>query len=146
MATTMTHAVLEPLQLLLCVHNDKPPNDKEWDAYMSAFRTLDIDKARQLVYTGGGGPNSKQRDGINGLVRGRKFHVAVVTPSRMVFGICTALSWFNPEVKAFSPDQMSAAFKHIGISEAQQPIVYAALRKLGDQIGDPALKTMAATS
>jgi hypothetical protein len=33
--------------------------------------------------------------------------------------VVTALSWFNPQVKAFSPAAISDAFHHLGVDQSE---------------------------
>jgi hypothetical protein len=145
MPKTMAHTMLHKLHLLLCVHNASEPDLAEWESYIADFRRLDVTQARQLVFTEGGGPNTKQRDQINQHVQGRAHRVAVVTNNGLVRSICTALSWFNPNVKAFTPSNIATAFNHINISPEEARTVMAAVRTLRGRLGDTALSCIPAS-
>ena len=132
---TMTHKVVEN-RLMICVHNAKAPNQREWSEYVNALKKLQLDKACQIVFTTGGAPSASQRKDITDLTTGRHHKVAVVTPSTIVRGVVTALNWFNPDVTAFAPDGMRAAFEYLGVSGMDVRMILLELRVLCESLGD----------
>lgn len=132
---TMTHKVIGN-RLMICVHNAKAPKESEWQAYVDDLRKLPLDQACQFVYTLGGAPSPSQRKEITDLTTGKKHRVAVVTPSAMVRGICTALSWFNSNVQAFAPERTGAAFEYLGVTANDIRMLSLELRVLCEALGD----------
>jgi len=108
--------------IVIGVHTDEPPDDTDWSAWIDASRrALDgFGIVRGLVYSMGGNPTSKQRSEINDLFRDRPQRVAVMLDSRIARGAVTALSWFNPQIKAFDHTQFDDACMHLGIRGDQR--------------------------
>src|ERR687884_21999 len=92
--------------LFILVHNKNPPYDWEWGTYLDELRKHrgHIDTIRTLIYTEGGGPSPAQRKHLNQVLDGRITRAAVVSDASMVRMITTALGWFNPAIRAFSPE------------------------------------------
>lgn len=107
-------------ELFVVVHPDRPPTDDDWTAYIRSWHPLDMGRMRTLVFTDGGGPNAAQRKLANQALRGRSSLTAVVSSSPMVRGIVTALSWFNPKIKAFSPEEALEAFYYLGMRAPEE--------------------------
>ncbi|NUP05419.1 MAG: hypothetical protein HOW73_05090 [Polyangiaceae bacterium] len=100
------------------VHTADPPSDEEWDAYLASQRAHW--SARVLVFTEGGGPTTLQRGRLNDALAGRIVKTAVVSSSAVIRGIVTALSWFNPGIKSFLPNEASAALRYLGVAVEDQ--------------------------
>ena len=142
----MSNMVFEVVgDLFLVVHRAAPPSDSEWSAYLATWKGIDMARSRTLVFTDGGGPSTIQRKRANDLLRGQESTTAVVTSSALVRGIVVSLSWFNPKIRAFSPEEGVAAFRYLSVHE---PDAIAGLwRKaedLRERLGDPGLRSIAA--
>lgn len=120
--------------LVIAVHGTAPPNDPEWDEYMvvlkEAARIGGVERARSLVITEGGAPNSAQRKKVNELLSGRAGLCAVISDSAIVRGVVTALNWYNPMIKAYSPAQMEQAMHYLKVSGKQAQEALAMVGKL----------------
>lgn len=105
--------------VLVAVHAEANPTDADWAAYLDACRTLQVTNQaiRVLVITYGGTPTSTQRSALNELNKQATdpTRVAVMVDSRITRGAVTALSWFNPEVRAFGLKQLGDACAHLGV-------------------------------
>jgi hypothetical protein len=113
-------------EIFVVAHADAPPTNEEWVATLDQYRKLaDIAKARILVFTEGGAPNTLQRDQLNKLFQGRHPKTAVVTGSRMVRGVVTAVSWFNPQTRAFAPNDLEGALAHLNVEPSERSQVLA---------------------
>ncbi|MFY0537349.1 hypothetical protein [Nannocystis pusilla] len=66
---------------------------------------------------------------------GFKGKVSVVTLNRLVRGIVTALSWFNPNVKAFTTVQIPAAIEYLEIPKDHHERLMAEIKRLRDKVG-----------
>jgi hypothetical protein len=118
--------------LFILVHNKEVPTDAEWALYTSALRsrTEDMDEIGTLIYTEGGGPTAAQRKALNDVLGGRTTRAAVVSDASMVKMITTALGWFNPKIKAFSPNESTEAFDYLGIPRSQINLIWSEIRRL----------------
>lgn len=131
MAKTLGYA--QAAGVIIAFHTREDPNDLEWQGFCDFTLKLPKSCDRYLIRTKGGGPNAKQRQQTNEVLKARgtpKTNVAVVTEVPIVRGTVTALSWFNPSIKAFSPDDMDGAMRYLGLSSAAAGEVSLALRKL----------------
>jgi hypothetical protein len=96
-----------------------------------AVRPADM---RSLVITDGGAPNAKQRKALAALANDEPTKSSVITTvlsNPIKRGIATALSWTNPTMKFFRPEEMNEALRHIDLREARTTIwsEYAQLQK-----------------
>jgi hypothetical protein len=100
--------------LVVGVHTRDNPSDEEWEAWYRACEQVmkKHSNVRAAVVTDGGGPNAMQRGRINDLFQGRPQRVGVIAPT-FVRGVITALSWFNPEVRAFRPGDVNGLVAHL---------------------------------
>src|SRR5678809_606473 len=90
--------------VVVVVQNATAPTDAEWASYCAHIASgLEAKKPSGIAITDGGGPNAVQRGKVNDLLGGRQVRSAVVSDSRLIRGIVTALTWFNRETAAFSP-------------------------------------------
>lgn len=123
-------------RILILVHTKDNPSDPEWQEYLQAAKTWRDKIEGFLVVTEGGGPNTLQRGELNETLdaeRGSK--TAVVTLNRIARGIVTALSWFNPGIKAFSTIHIPAALDYLGVSKPDQDLLIAELKRLKSELG-----------
>ncbi len=108
-------------EALLFLHTARNPSREEWDLGMEmlnrAVSTGVFARIRVLVVTDGGGPDVVMRSELQALFKkqGHSPKTAVVTTSVLSRGIVTAVSWFNPHIKAFAPIHFAAALDHLAI-------------------------------
>ena len=126
--------------LMIVVHTGQAPSDEEWTRYVAAVERMDPEKLRTIVFTDGGAPNLEQREAINRALGGKTSPGAVVSNSMLVRGAVTALSWFNPKIKAFSPSGTAAAFAYLGVPEVAVPDVWVMVKRLQHRLGAPRLQ------
>lgn len=129
--------------LLILVHTSRAPSDAEWDAYFSELVKHDPLKLKSLNFTDGGAPNGAQRKQVNDYLKGRTSRCAVVTSSPFVRGVVTALSWFNPEIKAYAADYVDSALDHLGVRDQEVPLVRREIQLLRKRMGQDELKSIA---
>lgn len=116
----------------IAVHGRDNPDAQDWDAYLKTTHTLRSrhENVRALVYTLGGNPSSAQRSALNKVNEGFLAQVSVMLESRLARGAVTALSWFNPRIKAFALGQVDDALAHLALSGTQASRVKEALEAL----------------
>ncbi|MCX4241098.1 hypothetical protein [Paraliomyxa miuraensis] len=129
-------AMIEDIHI--AVHGQDNPSDKDWDAYLDSIRKMwsRHDQVRGLVYTLGGNPSGAQRSQLNKINDGLKPWVSVMVESRIARGAVTALSWFNPRIKAFAPDNLDDAMAHLDITGPHAKRVRTALEHLEKALQD----------
>lgn len=130
--------------LMILVHTTRPPKDAEWDAYYAELVKQDPKTLRSIAFTDGGAPNGAQRKQVNDFLRGQASRGAVVTASTMVRGVVTALSWFNAQMKAFSPSELDAALVHLGVHPDEMERVHREIQALRKKLGSDDLKSIIA--
>jgi len=119
-------------RLFLVMNTKDNPGDEEWGEYVDFAIKNQAHISSTMIITEGGGPNTMQRGMMNDRLeaKGLKQKVAVVTLSRLARGIVTALSWFNPNVRAFSTSQIPAALAYLEIPATDHEGVMQEIRRL----------------
>jgi hypothetical protein len=100
---------------ILCVYGPLDATNEDVAEIIKVMRTLNLKQVRMLTYTMGGTLSAQQRKEINAVVEGYNPPLAVLIANPLARGVITALSWFNKNVKAFSPDDELDAFNYLGI-------------------------------
>jgi hypothetical protein len=131
--------------VVIAVHTANPPSDDEWQAYLKMILQAgkaqggDMSKIRSLVVTEGGGPNAAQRreltDALQKMSRWKDTPAAVVSTSPVVRGIVTVLSWFNLNIKPFSPDKIEDAFQSLHLSPSETPKIVTTIKAMRASLG-----------
>lgn len=130
---TVTFKVLDTW--LLTVYGAADPTDAEWAICAEKFKGMDLSRLRVLIYTMGGAPSPAQRKVMNDVVNGRSFPTALVSSHAFVRGIATAMSWFNPKMKVFTPDDLDDALDYLQIAPHRRPFFVDEIDKLLAEVG-----------
>src|SRR5690349_14838883 len=101
--------------LMITINTTKPPSDAEWNDYLEKFRRHGPEKIRTLIFTDGRSPTAAQRKMVNDMLAGKPTTAAVICSSPLVRGVVTALSWFNPKIKVFAPNELNAALEYLNV-------------------------------
>jgi hypothetical protein len=104
--------------LAVALHNGSAPSDEEWADWMAIVHRIPLGTLRILVFTDGGAPTTLQRGRFTDYLAGQAVHISVVSSSRLVRSVATAISWFNPEIRVFPPVEIDQAFAHVGLTGA----------------------------
>jgi hypothetical protein len=121
--------------VVIVVENAIAPTNAEWNGYCEQVaRAVSLANASGIAITDGGGPNTPQRGQINDLLAGRQAPSAVISDSRMIRGIVTALSWFNKKTYAFSPNEIMKALTYTGVEGDRGRKVWELILQLNAQI------------
>lgn len=123
--------------VVIALHTSSAPTDEEWTEYTRAVKAMDITKVKPLAFSDGGGPDSKQRKQLNDVLASRPGRAALVTSSTLARSVVTALSWFNPLVKAFAPDEVAQAFDYLQLDSSEVQAVRGAIRMLAGKFTPP---------
>lgn len=103
-------------RLLVVVHTAANPSKLEWDRLLNETSVRGRGKdLRMLIVSYGGGPDVDQRKQLATLMAASPAPRAVMTGSPLVRGIMGALSFFNPQMKAFGLHDLDAATEYLGL-------------------------------
>ena len=98
------------------VHTATAPSADAWTAHCAEIVRRRYETRGALVYTLGGGPNSKQREQLRNALPGHQAApTAIMTASPLVRGIVTGLNWFfrDPGIAAFPHDDFDGALRYL---------------------------------
>lgn len=99
------------------VHTADVPGEEEWRDYIAQVSDhLPLEEQRALVISAGGGPNGKQRKMMVDELKGAKVPVAILTNSLLMRSASTAVSWFNPQLKVFGPNDLDSALDYLDLT------------------------------
>jgi hypothetical protein len=125
-------------RVIIAMHNELPPTNGEWEEYVKILQKVtDLSAIRTMALTDGGAPNSNQRKQLNDILRGRPNLGAVVTGNGLVRSVVTALTWFNPAVKAFPPERVKEAYVHLQLGPLEVEGVERQIQVLAKTFGVP---------
>jgi hypothetical protein len=119
-ATTLAYELAGNLCIL--VHGEQAPSNADWSGYLAFLREATVASPRFLVVTDDVAPTPTQRAGLNELViaRGKPVPTAVMTHSAVARAAVTVLGWFNSAIRAFAPNELSAALSYLDIEPARR--------------------------
>ncbi len=113
--TTMCAELVDGVMLV--VHGTMEPAAEEWSAYCEyagAIRRSAGGRLRTLVLTASdAGPNAGQRAEYQRRVAGANNRVAVLCAGGVTRAILTAMSWFNPDMKAFGVGEIDRGIDYL---------------------------------
>lgn len=128
--------------IMITIHTDRPPSDPEWREYIDSLRGRDLTELRSIVFTDGGAPSSKQRKELNEFLSGTAVNGIVVSESLAVRGVVTALSWFNPKIKPFAPDDFQAGLTYLKILPEEREAIREAVDEMRTKLSNPDVRAI----
>ncbi len=142
---SLTFEVLQDLALVVSYQPAANPSDVEWDRYISAADALveTTGEIRLLAVTEGGHPTRSQvqrfnaekgESEANGGYGARPPRVAIVSSSAALRFVASVMSFANPRIRCFSPAELDAAYRYLGLEPDSQARVAAAVERLRAQI------------
>ncbi len=117
-------------RLHIAVFGTEAPTDVEWQKYLEVVERHGIDRTHQLIVTDGGVPTYAQRQYLNERLAGRHVPVAVVSSSRRIITVVTAMSWFNRLIKAFPPHQFREAIAYLEIPASRTEMIEGEIERM----------------
>jgi hypothetical protein len=99
-------------RLNVVYHGALAPTNLEWQRYVTEAMVTSRarEDTRVVVLSRGGSPDGHQRQTLEAALRGRPSPVALLTDRVLVRAAISAMSLFNPSMKAFA----TTAFKEAG--------------------------------
>jgi hypothetical protein len=116
--------------VLVSVYTDKPPSDDEAAAILAEMKKLDLNQTRAFIVTSGGAPTTAQRKRVYDMLGPVELTAAVLSDSRLVRSVATAMAWFNKNLKIFSPHELDDALAFLGVPPNQFPLFRREVEKL----------------
>lgn len=110
-------------RLFVVVYGATDPTDQEWQGYLRQVELHGVDRTMQLVCTDGGEPTTSQRRALVHVMGTRQVPVAVLSGSVRVRGTVTALSWFNPKIRAFAPTGLLEALAYLEVPVSRGELI-----------------------
>jgi hypothetical protein len=114
---------LIPGVIMITVHTKTTPSDEDWDAYLEDVKKQATGIRGVLVYSESAGPTAPQRARISELYKALniKLRTAIMSGSRLVRGVVTAMSWtLADDIKSFSTTEFDKAVEYLELSEDER--------------------------
>jgi hypothetical protein len=102
-------------EIVVTLHNGKPPRDVDWAEYMSDVERTGVRLRGILVIPRGTRITPKQRVEVQKWFEVNKARAALVTDSAVSRGVVTALSWFGVAIKAYRESELEDAMRYLAI-------------------------------
>jgi hypothetical protein len=100
---------------MLAVKSDVPPSPADFEE-VTADLTAQPQLTGIVVRPRGAAPGASQRASMQELISKRSLRMAVLTESKLVRGVATALRWFGLPVECFTDAMLDDALRFVGIS------------------------------
>jgi hypothetical protein len=123
-------------RLLVAVHGFKSPSNLEWQRFLNECVAHGAGSHwRILIVSHGGGPDGDQRKQLGRVIGPSPAPTAVMTASALVRGITSAMTFFNPHMKAFNLGDAEAAFKHLDLTADERSRMLQMRREVSLELG-----------
>jgi hypothetical protein len=110
--------------LLLEVHPDCPPDEREWDEFVQWLHARDISGIRGLVFAEGPGPNAGQRRKLMSVKGMKDAKSIVLTTSVIARGAITALNWLGyRNIRGFDYKNLIGALEQLEVAPARHRVI-----------------------
>ena len=127
--------------LVLIAHRPEAVPDAEWRGFLDVCDEVQrhYGDLRVLVRTEGrGGPDASQRIAFDDLACTGRVRVGVLTRSRFIRGVCTAIAWLGQvEIRAYGPEQRARAARFLRLEPRRAPDCLSRLDELYTQLNQP---------
>lgn len=122
-------------RLYLAVHDATPPTDREWSRWLTVCSERASSEMRCLVETHGGAPNPRQRKQLTDLLDNKgQLRVGIMTESRLVRGVLTALSWAGLPMHGFAIGSVEQTCDWLGLTSIERQQVRDELPRLRNEV------------
>jgi hypothetical protein len=127
--------IIDEASLVISCQTKFNPTDAEWDRWLTAVWAIEQEagEVRLLVFTEGGHPTKPQLDRLLSLKRTDP-PTAIVSPSSGLRFLASAMTFVNPTIQCFSPNDLVKAYDHIRLVQVHHQAAAAALERLRDQV------------
>ncbi len=102
-------------RVLMVIQGNHRPTDASHSAFLQFMRDHGHEYDAMLVFSPGGTPDMVQRKKMVEVLNLKRRPIAVLTHSKIVRGVVTAVSWFlETPLRPFAPEDIDAAITFIG--------------------------------
>jgi hypothetical protein len=123
-------------RLLVAVHGFKSPTNLEWQRFLNEGTAHGMGPhLRILIISHGGGPDGDQRKRLGQVIGAAPAPTVVMTGSALVRGITSAMTFFNPHMKAVNIYDTELAFEHLGLTPEERSKAQQLRRELSLELG-----------
>ena len=123
-------------RVVVAVHGFKSPTNLEWQRFLNEGVAHGMGPhLRILIVSHGGGPDGDQRKQLGQVIGPAPAPTVVMTSSALVRGITSAMTFFNPHMKAVNLYDTELAFKHLGLTPDERNKVHHVRRELSLELG-----------
>ncbi len=130
-------------EVILFLHTDRQFPLSDWSFAFDEIREAerncgkDLARFRIMPITDGGAPNTPMRAQLTEWLGGRAVPIAVLTNSTLARGVVTAISWFNPKIRAFAPNRWRDAAEHVALTASEEKLILGALDEMDKELRRP---------
>lgn len=130
--------VVRDLELLVSYQGPENPRDEEWDNYVEVLGRLHQapNGYRYFTISEGGHPSGGQQARVKAITNGFTPAVAIVSSSIAIRFVGSVLALVNRKVQVFPPDELEAAYRHIGVAERDVPRLESVVARLRAQVSE----------
>jgi hypothetical protein len=128
--------VVPEARLVVSCQTKFNPSDAEWNSWLTAASNLeraDTTPIRLLVVTAGGHPTKDQLDRLKAVNRTNP-RTSIVSNSIALRFLGAGLTFVNPTIRCFTPDQLERAFDHIELTPSDRKAARRCIERLQQQI------------
>jgi hypothetical protein len=128
--------VVEELELLVSYQGPRNPGDEEWEKYVDVLARLHQVPSgyRYFTISEGGHPSGAQQARVKAVVNGLNPAVAIVSSSIAIRFVGSVLALVNRKVQCFPPDELAAAYEHLGVAPRDIPRLQGVVSRLRTQV------------
>ena len=138
----------------LWLHTSANPTPEQWSQGVERIAEVkrklagDVNKFRTLAISDGGAPNTVQRGALfTDLLEGKSKAAGVTCQlsNRLLRGVATAISWLNPNFRAYPPEHFNQALQYLDVLDHRSQLVVA-LQQLQKSVAPVQSLTIAVAS
>jgi hypothetical protein len=127
-----------PGVVAVAVNTNEAPSDKDWDAYLADVAAQIHTIKGVLAYSESVGPSASQRARVDEAYKSTQVELktAIMSGSRVVRGVVTALNWaLGGKVRAFSTQDFTGAADYLQLDDEEQLKTRVVLKQLARSAG-----------
>ncbi len=136
---TFSRIELGTVWIVVSSHTSRPASAEDWRGYIELCADTikqiggDMTRGAAFYVSDGGSPDVKQRKDLYGMLGGKSVRTAVITGSLTARTIVTGISWFNSEIRAFTPSHAPGALGYLRVPPEHKDAMRAHLQTLREK-------------
>ena len=125
--------------LIVAVHDERNPNDAEWNEYVALVReSVSGGYFRGVLATSlGGAPNAGQRKALQTVADAQTYRTCICTDSVVARGVIIAINWlFSTPMHALAYKEIDRALELLQVPAGERSVAKAAVVRLQAALRD----------